>query len=243
MIQKIFIIFFFVFILNSCHKEEKISIENKKTEVIFNTEITNKEKTNIKNKILYNDDSITKYVNNIIHYTKIDYSPSDLVSIKWEFIIDTKWDQVLRMEANEYLQKLAKDFYNEFKVKLKIVSAYRSYYYQTLIKMKWCSDLFCAKPWYSEHQSWLAIDIFETTSEKEFLSKPDLKKYFEWMKKNAHKYWFHNSYQKWKEIDWYTIEPWHWRYLWVDFAKELFDKNITYAEYYKINWEKIIKTH
>jgi D-alanyl-D-alanine carboxypeptidase len=193
----------------------------------------------IENKVLNNDDSsITKFVNDKIHFTKIDYSPDDLVSIKWEYIIDTKWNQLLRNEANEYLQKMSLDFYKEFKVKLKIVSAYRSYDYQVWIKKRWCSDIFCAKPGYSEHQSWLAIDIFEATSEKEFLAKDDLKKYFDWMKKNAHKYWFHNSYQKWKYVDWYAVEPWHWRYLWVELAKELFEKNMTYAEYYKIYWEK-----
>lgn len=211
-----------------------------KKEILSNTwAIKEESKAEIKNETFNNKDaSITKFVSNKVHFTKINYTPNDLVSIKWEYIIDSKWNQTLRKEANKYLHELAWDFYKEFKVKLKIVSAYRSYNYQIWIKQKWCSDIFCSKPGYSEHQSWLAIDIFETTSEKEFLSKPNLKKYFEWMKKNAYKYWFHNSYQKWKEVDWYAIEPWHWRYLWVSFAKELWEKNITYAEYYKINWEK-----
>lgn len=184
------------------------------------------------------DASITKYVNDKIHYTKINYVPDDLETISGKYILDVKWNQTLRKEANLYLQELSKAFYNEFQVKLKIVSAYRSYNYQVGIKQRGCSDLFCAKPWYSEHQSGLAFDMFETTSKDEFLWKKNLKEYFEWMEENAHVYGFHNSYQKGKEIDGYVIEPWHWRYLWVDFSTELQEKKMTYWEYYKLHWQK-----
>jgi LAS superfamily LD-carboxypeptidase LdcB len=53
------------------------------------------------------------------------------------------------------------------------------------------------------------------------------------MKENAYRYGFHNTYQKWVKVDWYEIEPWHWRYLWISLAKKLYDENITFAEYYK----------
>lgn len=178
------------------------------------------------------DDSITKYVSDKISFEKLDYKPDDLVYLSWSYIFDAKWNQTLRKEVLEKLDELSKDFYEKFQVKLKIVSAYRSYQYQVWIKSGWCSDLFCAKPWFSEHQSGLAFDMFETTSNNEFLSKPDLKKYFDWMSQNAYKYWFNNSYQKWPEIDWYAIEPWHWRYVWVDFAKYLWEKNMTFWEFY-----------
>jgi LAS superfamily LD-carboxypeptidase LdcB len=42
----------------------------------------------------------------------------------------------------------------------------------------------------------LAIDLFEATTNKEFLSKPNLKKYFDWLNENAYKYGFANTYQK-----------------------------------------------
>jgi len=59
----------------------------------------------------------------------------------------------------------------------------------------------------------LAVDIFDASTRQEFLANSLYKKYLEWMKENAHKYGFHNSYQKGLEIDGYDIEPWHWRYL------------------------------
>jgi D-alanyl-D-alanine carboxypeptidase len=186
----------------------------------------------------WGDNSITKFVNNKIWFTNKNYIPPDLILIQWEYILDQKWKQTIRKEANEYLQKLAFDFYQNFHVKLSIVSAYRSYEYQQWIKQNGCNDFYCAHAWYSEHQTWLAIDIFEATSKEIFLSKSNLKKYFLWFQENAFKYWFHNSYQNWPAIDWYAIEPWHWRYLWVNFATELQQNNMTYGKYYLKNGER-----
>ena len=50
---------------------------------------------------------------------------------------------------------------------------------------------------------------------------------------NAHKYWFHLSYQKWVEIDWYPKENWHIRYLGLDLSKYLKRKELTYTEFYQ----------
>lgn len=178
------------------------------------------------------DDSLIKYVSPEISFSQKDYAPKDLVFIAWDYIVDSKWNQTLRQEAKEHLDILGKEFFDYFWVKLKIVSAYRSYDYQVGIKAGGCSDLFCAKAGHSEHQTGWAIDIFEATNEKDFLSQHHLKKYFEWMKENAHKYWFHNSYQKGRDIDGYAIEPWHWRYVWKELAQELHEKNITFSQFY-----------
>lgn len=178
------------------------------------------------------DSSITKFVNNKVSFNHLSYVPDNLEYVSSSYVSDSKWNSSLRYEANLALQDMAKDFYNTFWKKMLVVSAYRSYSYQVWIKAWWCSDIFCAKAWFSEHQTWLAVDLWEATSREEFLSKQNLAIYFDWMKKNAYKYWFNNSYQKWLEVDWYNIEPWHWRYLWYSLAKELYDNNQTYAEYY-----------
>jgi D-alanyl-D-alanine carboxypeptidase len=159
--------------------------------------------------------------------------PSDLELLSWYYVVDFKWNSELRLEANIALENLAKDFFQVFWEKIKVVSAYRSYNYQQWIKANWCSDLFCANPWYSEHQTWLAIDLWEASNEKDFLSNKKYAEYFEWMKENAYKYGFHNTYQKWVEIDWYAVEPWHWRYVGVDLARMLFENKTTIAEYNK----------
>lgn len=181
------------------------------------------------------DSSITRFVNNKVSFNDKTYVPDNLVSIKSSFVIDAKWNQLLREDAKNALVELSKEFYEVFETNIKIISAYRSYNYQKWIKDWWCPDNLCAKAWFSEHQTWLAIDVWEATTNKQFLSKSKLKNYFEWLSDNAHKYWFHNTYQKWLEIDWYEIEPWHWRYLWIDLATELYNNHQTFAEYYNLN--------
>ena len=193
-----------------------------------------KEKNNLKSYNLKNDDSLTKFVNNKISFNEPDYIPNNLENISSDYIFDIKWNWKLYNKANIALQKLAKDFYTEFSKKISIVSSYRSYEYQVWIKKRWCPDNLCAKPWFSEHQSGLAIDIFSASTKQEWDKNVQYQKYFEWFNQNAHKYWFHNTYQKWLQIDWYEIEPWHWRYLWIDLASYLKKEGITIAEFYQL---------
>lgn len=201
----------------------KLKIKNKLEE----------DKKKIKSYDFKTDSSITKYVNNIISFDELNYNPSDLEYIKSEFITDSWRWMKLRKEANESLQKLAKEFYAKFSKKLLIVSSFRSYTYQKWIKDWGCSDRFCAKPWFSEHQLWLAIDIFSASSKEIWYTNWEYTKYFDWFKKNAYLYWFHNTYQKWVKTDWYEIEPWHWRYLWVELATNLKENDMTFGEFYK----------
>jgi D-alanyl-D-alanine carboxypeptidase len=163
----------------------------------------------------------------------MQYVPENLVSIASDYISDMKgWYQTLRIDAKNALDDLWKNFYEQFWMKLWIVSAYRSYSYQYQIK-QWCGDTWCAKPWYSEHQTGLVVDIFEASSEWNWRTTPSLRKYFDWLNENAHKYGWHNTYQKWVEIDGYEVEPWHRRYLWVELATYLLENNLTFAEYYR----------
>ncbi|MDR2411501.1 MAG: D-alanyl-D-alanine carboxypeptidase family protein [Candidatus Peribacteria bacterium] len=80
-------------------------------------------------------------------------------------------------------------------MKIGIVSAYRSYEYQKIIKVG-CGDTWCAKPGYSEHQTGLVVDIFEASNEGNWRTTPSLMKYYLWLVKNAHLYGWHNTYQK-----------------------------------------------
>lgn len=183
---------------------------------------------------LYLDSSLTRFVNNRVPFDELSYVPDNLEKIKSEYVFDAKWwTQLLRSDANLALQKMAKDFYTEYWTKLKIVSAYRSYKYQQWIKNRGCPDNLCAKAGYSEHQSWLAVDISEASTNYRWKTNKALINYSRWLNENAYKYGFHNTYQKGLEIDGYEIEPWHWRYMGVFLAKYLKDKDITIAEFYK----------
>ena len=193
------------------------------------------EKMNFSYYDLKTDTSITKFVNNKISFTNLKYVPDNLIKLEWKNILDAKWNSKVRKIVNEKLNLLADDFYEKFNKKLKIVSAYRSYNYQKWIKNRWCPDLFCAKAWYSEHQSWLAIDFWEASTLENYLKNDKLNKKFEWMKKNWIKHGFTNTYQKGFEIDGYVIEPWHWRYVWKELAEYLYENNLTFAEFFYKN--------
>lgn len=178
------------------------------------------------------DTSFTKYVDPSNPFDTLWYIPEEYELFSRSFITDTKGDAGLRHEARLQFEELAKAFYKEFGEKIVVVSSYRSYNYQAGIKAGWCPDNLCAKAGFSEHQSGLALDLWSASSNEYWQSNARLMKFYSWLDENAYKYGFHNSYQNGREVDGYEIEPWHWRYLGVDFATYLHERDITFAEYY-----------
>ena len=176
------------------------------------------------------DNHIQKFVWVGKPFHNVNYEPSDLVSLKWCSHISAQARHTLREEAADQLEKMANDFYAKFWTNIIIASAYRSYNYQKNSISESCKKSWrCAREWESEHQLWLAVDLWEATNEKKFLSK--YQKYYDRLHDNAHLYWFHQSYQNWREFDGYYIEPRHWRYLWTWLATKLYEKNITFTQY------------
>lgn len=211
-------------------KEKKEELENQNKQKIEDEN----QKIFLKSLDLKSDDSLQTFVTSNISFNDKTYIPKNLVNIRWDYIYDAKWwTQLLRKEAKEWLDLLSKAFYEKFSKKLVIVSAYRSYEYQVWIKSRGCPDNLCAKAWFSEHQTWLAFDIFEASTNDSWKSNNTLNSYYDWLSKNAHFYGFHNTYQKWLKIDGYEIEPWHWRYVWVELATYLYENNLTFAEFYR----------
>lgn len=184
---------------------------------------------------LTSDASYTKFISPDITFKQVDYIPENLLKISNTQSLGVSGDIFLRAESLSALQKLGDDFYRHFEKKLMVVSGYRSYEYQKWIEKRapeCVRDGFCARAGHSEHQSWLALDMFETTTMEEFLNKSQYKSYFSWLSLNAYKYGFTNSYRKWVKIDGYHEEPWHWRYVWVELATKLWEEDMTFTEYY-----------
>ena len=176
------------------------------------------------------DNHIQKFIGVNKPFHNVSYEPSDLVSLQWLSHISAQSRHTLRKEAADNLEKMANDFYAKFWKNIVIASAYRSYSYQKNSISESCKRSGrCAREWESEHQLWLAVDLREATNEQKFLSK--YQKYYNRLHDNAHLYWFHQSYQNWREFEGYYIEPWHWRYLWTWLATKLHDRNITFTQY------------
>ncbi len=83
----------------------------------------------------------------------------------------------------------------------------------------------CANAGSSEHQAGLALDL-GTNGGK--LDKASLER----LQENAHKRGFHQSYQKGVEVDKTMVEPWHWRYVGEALATELYEKKLSFTEWF-----------
>ena len=176
------------------------------------------------------DDNIQKFVGVNKPFNNVNYEPNDLVPLQWRNHISAQAKHTFRKEAADNLENLANAFYEQFWTNIVIASAYRSYSYQKNSISESCKQSWrCAREWESEHQLWLAVDLREATNEQKFLSK--YQKYYDWLYDNAHLYWFHQSYQNWREFDWYYIEPRHRRYLGTWLATKLHNRNITFTQY------------
>ena len=88
-----------------------------------------------------------------------------------------------------------------------------------------------AYPGTSEHQLGLAIDFL--TNEYMVLDQGfENTQAFKWLEENAHKYGYILRYMKGKEDKTGIIyEPWHWRYLGVELAKEVKSSGLCYEEF------------
>lgn len=120
-----------------------------------------------------------------------------------------------------------------------IASGYRSYWTQNTLYNNYVAsdgkeeaDTYSARPGYSEHQTGLAFDL--NSVEDSFANTDEGK----WVKDNCYRYGLIIRYPKGKEsITGYIYEPWHLRYVGVEFATKLYNDGdwITLEEYFGID--------
>lgn len=175
----------------------------------------------------------TMLVNKFYQLEK-DYQPDDIVECSPIYAYD---NNSLREEAYTAFKAL----FNAAKKEgytIIINSSYRDYEWQEKLYQSYkaesgeaYADSIAARPGHSEHQTGLTVDVatYDTP-----LAKFEDTEEFTWMSKNAHKYGFILRYPKGKEnITGYDYESWHYRYVGVEIATEIYEKNITFDEYYE----------
>ena len=152
---------------------------------------------------------------------------------------DASLKPMLRSDIKEYVDKLINDAQG-LGLPIIVDSGYRSYNYQqvvldALIKEKGDEAFkLVALPGASEHQTGLAVDfaIYENGIYNDDIKEED--KEAIWLKDNAWKYGFILRYPKGKEnITGYNFEPWHYRFVGLELAKQLYEQDITLEEYYR----------
>lgn len=181
----------------------------------------------------FSDVSFQKYLGKWSFLGDASYVPLDLVAIDSDFTANNARRFLMREEAAKQFADLAWHFRNDHKWdKLFITSTYRSAKFQESLLKKWCSRTKCAEVGSSEHQLWLAIDLGVMTKKGKYVALAQWSPYYQWLLENWADRWFHNTYQKWVDIDWQMQEWRHRRYLWTELAQILRDNDQTFAEWY-----------
>lgn len=166
------------------------------------------------------------------NYLKEDYVPENLKSLSSTYALS---NMKMVEEAANAFESLSKDASKE-NYKVIAMSTYRSYEYQVDLYNKYvksdgkeAADTYSGRPGNSEHQTGLAVDVYNQT---ETYTNFEKTKEYNWMQENAYKYGFILRFPKDKENETgYEFESWHYRYVGKDIATYIHKHNITLEEY------------
>lgn len=169
---------------------------------------------------------------NKYNYLEKDYIPKKLEPISSNYALG---NMKLVNSAKVAFESLASDAKKE-KLKIIAMSTYRSYGYQVNLYNRYvkedgekAADTYSGRPGYSEHQTGLAVDVF---NDIETYTNFERTKEFEWMQEHAHEYGFILRFPKDKEKETgYQYESWHYRYVGKEIAKYIKENNISFEEY------------
>ncbi|HEX5912228.1 MAG TPA: M15 family metallopeptidase [Rubrobacter sp.] len=168
------------------------------------------------------------------HSLSPDYVPKDLVALQ-DYGVPTLGSDVLRLRraAAENLGHLVEDSEADGE-ELVVASAYRSYEEQQLSHERLLSifgadaDGMSAAPGHSQHQLGTAIDFTNAAAGYQVWMPFAQTSAYLWLEHHAWEYGFVLAYPKGKEEQTgYRWEPWHYRYVGVDDAKRLEEKDLS----------------
>ncbi|MEK7585883.1 MAG: M15 family metallopeptidase [Patescibacteria group bacterium] len=165
------------------------------------------------------------------------YIPSDLILLDSSITVSPV---CLKREAGEAVVNMIKEAMAD-RIRIKVSSGFRDYSTQEIILNRNIKDgnknasVAVAKPGYSEHQLGTTVDLtgssvnYATASGK-FDGSPEAK----WLEEHSYEYGFIMSYPKGKEdITGYMYEPWHYRYVGINYAKEIIESGQTINQFLK----------
>ena len=198
-------------------KEVNMNLDKGKYEYFIKSNINDEEAT-----------LVNKY-----YYLEKNYIPNNLEIIDSNY--SNKSIQLVNFVKDAF-EKMAEEAREE-NLNIIAMSGYRSYDYQNTIYNKYVekdgkekADTYSARPGHSEHQTGLAVDIFNV---KEDYTNFENTEEFNRMINNSYKYGFILRFPKNKEKETgYQYEPWHYRYVGKTIAKYIHDKKITLEEFH-----------
>ena len=184
-----------------------------------------------------NPDSLLAYINKHRYINK-DYEPSDLVDMEDKYSNNYYGVNRLRSEAYDHFKQMVDDA-NKEGIEFVADTTYRSFNDQETIYNNYAyehtreeTDLFAARPGYSEHELGTVIDV----SNVWYIEEGDDE--YKWIERNSWKYGYIIRYKKSKEdLTKYAAEGWHIRYVGVKDATLIHNKGLTFDEY----WYKYVE--
>jgi len=167
-----------------------------------------------------------------VYFLNEHYEPKDLEQIEQRYVYGARPLSVKKQIA-PFLEELLEDA-EEDNIQLRVLSAYRSFDTQASIKQNYvttfgatAANTFSADQGYSEHQLGTTVD-FTTPEIGGSLSKFKDTDAYEWLEKRAHRHGFTLSYPE--DNTYYQFEPWHWRFVGKELAKDLNKDNQSFYD-------------
>lgn len=158
-----------------------------------------------------------------VYFLNEHYVPKRIETIDKQYVLADRNPQLFHSDAMEYLEEMFDDAKQDG-IELRVVSAYRSFTTQGIVKANHKqiygsgANQFSADQGYSEHQLGTTMDITTAKLGANF-EKIDTDPAYKWLTENAYKYGFILSYPK--NNKYYIFEPWHWRFVGTDLARDL----------------------
>jgi len=162
-----------------------------------------------------------------VFFLNENYAPARLTAIPKDFSYSDSKTLTIQTDVWPHLQQMLIDSKNAG-ADLYVLSGFRSFAEQNALKGQYTvtygagtANQFSADQGYSEHQLGTTIDLMTTGISGE-LSLFDTTKAFQWLTSNAYRYGFTLSYPK--DNPYYVYEPWHWRYVGIKLATDIFNQ-------------------
>lgn len=176
-----------------------------------------------------------------VYFLNEHYAPKQIAEIDKNYLYSERRPEFIHALIWPYLKNLL-DAAGGSNVTIYIKSAYRSFNDQESLKSSYTmtygedsANQFSADQGYSEHQLGSTADFITTGLGGQLTGFENTQSYL-WMLNNAYKYGFILSYPK--ENGFYIFEPWHWRFVGIEFATFLNKEN---KNFYDLDQREIDK--
>jgi len=211
---------------------ESLQGERKRNDAFQDQLQTAQEAVDIFQKLSSIDEEILKKYSKV-YFLSEHYTPSSLSLVDRKYLYYEDDPEQIHSRVRPYLVDLLDDARGAG-VDLFVRSGYRSFGTQSSLKSKYIvtygygtANDFSADQGYSEHQLGTTVD-FLTTGIDGTLEGFGETQAFSWLQNNAYKYGFILSYPK--DNQYYIYEPWHWRFVGVRLATDLFEKGMSFYD-------------